>query len=236
MICKKCFRWLSSVVSYCNSCGTKLRPSRLDRILNDLNNPEKKARNSLLRLVDIPSWDFFVNQAFDCLKNNQQYEALEFYTKAISLNPAETKIYHDRGHTHFVLGKYKQANEDFDRALELDQNNLIARINRGVLLNKLGLFNQAIVDFDYALGLDATNSVCYSNRAVSYFEIGLYLKAKIDILRALEIKNDDPLNLFLAGEIYYFLGEKLVSKSFYEKAGSLGFPIPSKRLNELNIK
>jgi len=46
-------------------------------------------------------------------------EAIEWYSRAIAIDPTHAEAYTWRGYSHRSLGNYKQAFEDFDRALDL---------------------------------------------------------------------------------------------------------------------
>lgn len=57
----------------------------------------------------------------------QNYEnALENISKAIKINPKESKYYYTRGRLYFNQGKMKEALSDFNKALELNPKNSYA--------------------------------------------------------------------------------------------------------------
>ena len=59
-------------------------------------------------------------------------KAIEFYTKAISINPKNAKIYNSRGVAYYELKDYASAVNDYTKALSIQPNNLGTIINRGV--------------------------------------------------------------------------------------------------------
>ena len=95
------------------------------------------------------------------------------------------------------------------------------------------MFEESIEDFSYVLSIQPDSSTCYTNRAIAYFELEKLALAKADILKALEFESKDPINLYLAGEIYYRLGEKYVAVSFFEKSAERGFSRAANRLNKI---
>ena len=61
---------------------------------------------------------------------------------------------------------------DYDRVIEMDENNLIARFNRGLLRAQVADNNRAIRDFDKVIELEPDNTIAYLNRAMLNNEIG----------------------------------------------------------------
>ena len=55
-------------------------------------------------------------------------------------------------------GKYQEAIEHFDKAIELDPNYVDAWYNKGVVLDNLGEHEEAIECYDKALELDPNNA------------------------------------------------------------------------------
>ena len=70
---------------------------------------------------------------------------------------------------------------DYDRVIEMDPNNLIARFNRGLLRAQVGDNNRAIEDFDKVLELEPGNTIAYLNRALLNNEINNYEGALADL-------------------------------------------------------
>ena len=53
--------------------------------------------------------------------DSKQYDlAIEFYTKAIMVNPENPESYAKRGNTRFLMGNFKDAVVDYTKAIELD--------------------------------------------------------------------------------------------------------------------
>lgn len=59
-------------------------------------------------------------------------KAIEFYTKAISINPNNTKAHNSRGVAYYELKDYQSAVNDYTKVLSIQPNNLGTIINRGV--------------------------------------------------------------------------------------------------------
>ena len=58
---------------------------------------------------------------FTAYKGNYN-EAIDIYTKAISLFPDESRLYRHRGHRYITIRKFDLAIEDFEKAVKLIEN------------------------------------------------------------------------------------------------------------------
>jgi tetratricopeptide (TPR) repeat protein len=91
-----------------------------------------------------------------------EYEdALRFYTRAIELLPAasrDARPWANRAMAHIKLEHWQAAEQDCDRALELDPAFSKAYARRGVARHRRGKYAAAIEDFEEALLRDAGNS------------------------------------------------------------------------------
>jgi len=80
-------------------------------------------------------------------------QALDYLTKAISLESGIAKRYNNRGLAYNQLGKYQQAIEDFNQAINLDPKDAAAYNNRGVCYHNLSQRENACRDWRRACEL-----------------------------------------------------------------------------------
>lgn len=115
-------------------------------------NKEKvtEAYNRTVKELDATEWHE-KGKAADIAGNHNQ--AIEYYGRAIELNPKYARAYGERGFAYGQLGNYSQAIEDYDRAIELNPKAIRAYYIRGVTYGKLGKRNQAKADFKIAARL-----------------------------------------------------------------------------------
>jgi tetratricopeptide (TPR) repeat protein len=97
------------------------------------------------------------------------------------------EAYYNRGIAHGVLGNYKQAISDFDRAIEINPNYAKAYNNRGNAYAGLGNYKQAISDYDRAIEINPNYEYAYNNRGIAYACLGNYKQAISDYNKAIEI-------------------------------------------------
>lgn len=116
-----------------------------------------------------------LDQAWDAYdKGGEDYDsgdyksAIKNYNNAISLRPSLKDVYYNRGIAKQVLKDFKEAIEDFDKAIEINASNIIdaytqrAKIKHQVLKDKAG----ALEDFNKAIELSPKDDNLYFSRAI----------------------------------------------------------------------
>jgi len=78
------------------------------------------------------------------------------------------------------LNDLRGAMTDYDQVISMDNRNLIARFNRGLLRFQVGDNNRAIEDFDVVIEIEPDNYMAYYNRALLNHETGNYTGAVYD--------------------------------------------------------
>jgi flagellar biogenesis protein FliO len=98
-------------------------------------------------------------------------------------------IYNNRGNTYYIIGNYKQAIEDYDRAIEIKPDYTDAYNNRGAAYNHLGNYRQAIEDYGRAIEINPSYAKAYLNRAIVYLNKGDNISGCSDARKACEWGN-----------------------------------------------
>ena len=136
---------------------------------------------------------------------------------ATNANALALKFYNS-GVIKYRQGDYIGAISDFDKALQIDPQDLEAIENRGAAKHQLGDYKGAIDDSDKALQINPQLATSYSNRGVSKYELKDYQGAIADFNKALEINPLYP-NVFLSrGNVKKRLGDYQGAMSDYSKA------------------
>jgi len=94
--------------------------------------------------------------------------ALDDFSKAISLNSKFPVPYANRGAVYANIGQTDNAIADFTKALELDPNYKWVLHNRGVALGNIGQYDKAISDLSRAIKLDPKYLSAYINLNIIY--------------------------------------------------------------------
>jgi len=82
------------------------------------------------------------------------------------------QIWTQKGIMNHSLGKYEIALTDFNRALEMDPDYVLAHNGRGMAYLEMERYDEAIADFDTAIALDPSFSLAYFNRGEALFRSG----------------------------------------------------------------
>ena len=81
-------------------------------------------------------------------------EAIQYYNKALQIDPNQTLALNSKGEALYMLDKYDEAIQHYDKALQIDTNDTDALFNKGLALNNLDRNDEAIPYFDQVLQID----------------------------------------------------------------------------------
>lgn len=202
MVCINCNKENRDDFTFCRCCETKNKPSEFDLLDKSLNNLD---------------WQFYLDNGEELVDRRKFHDALEFFEKALELNPIEPDIYVARGkcYTHILSCKildfkYKEAHDDFEMALKLNPNHLQALNSMGNVKRRLKKYSESIEMFDHAISIDPLFVDAIGSLAYTYQCMGEYHAAKKNALKALKITPNHP-------ESYYVYGYSLVYLCDFKK-------------------
>jgi tetratricopeptide (TPR) repeat protein len=109
---------------------------------------------------------------------------IDYFTKAIGLNPELADAYACRGTANSDLGRYDRAIADYTKAIGLNPDNAQTYNNRGYAYENLGKHDRAITDYSQALLIDSHYPSAYYNRGVAYYNSGHKEQALADFDKA----------------------------------------------------
>ena len=136
----------------------------------------------------------------------QNINAIEFFDKALQLNPDQYITWYNRAFALDKLGQFKEAVESYDKALQLKKDYYSAWYNRGIELIELGQTEEAIKSFDKALLIKPDKHEAWHNRGIAFSELGQFKEAIESYDRALKIKPDDYQSLDNKGVVLLIFG------------------------------
>ncbi len=129
--------------------------------------------------------------------------------------------YYIRGITYFNLGQYRQAIQDFNRAIELDPQYEVAYLNRGVAYEKLGDYQQAVQDYAASIRL-RPRYLAYYNKGAAHINLGQYRQAIDELNIAIHLKSDNAYAYQSRGLAYFLQGDRVSGCRDAQSACSLG--------------
>ncbi|XP_040598979.1 tetratricopeptide repeat protein 6 [Mesocricetus auratus] len=159
-----------------------------------------------------------------CHHRIKEFEgAVDFFTRAVKINPCFLDAYIGRGNSYMEYGQdeaLKLAKKDFLRALHLDPASSKARISLGYNLQAQGKFQKAWNHFTIATEADPKSYLAYEGRAVVCLQMSNNFAAMQDINSAIKI-NTTAEFLTNRGVIHEFMGQKQNAMTDYGAAISL---------------
>ena len=122
-------------------------------------------------LAQTPAEDFY-NEGVMRRRSGDTDGAIEYYTKAIELDPKFAYAYYNRGIARYAKNDAAGAIQDYSKAIELRPELSEAYGNRGNVYSDSGNYIAAMADFDKAIKLKPTNPLTYNSRGFSLQEQG----------------------------------------------------------------
>ncbi len=144
-------------------------------------------------------------------------KAIDYYDKAIELNPQDVIAYTIRGSAKNELGNPQGAILDYNKAIELHPQNAIAYTNRGDVKQTLGDPQGAILDYDKAIEFNPKRGEAYTNRGIAKSLLGDHLGAISDYDKAVGLDPQDTQSYTNRGVTKSLLGDHLGAISDYDK-------------------
>ncbi|XP_073413742.1 tetratricopeptide repeat protein 13 isoform X3 [Dendrobates tinctorius] len=132
-------------------------------------------------------------------------EALSDLTRAIQLQPS-ARLYRHRGTLFFISEDYVAAHEDFQRSLDLNQNQPIAVLYKGLTFFHRGMLKEAIETFKEALKQKSNFIEAYKSLGQAYRELGNFDAAMENFQKALMLNQNHVQTLQLRGIMLYHHG------------------------------
>ena len=113
--------------------------------------------------------------------------AIEYYNKAIGLDPNSAKAYAKRGGVYWCKRQDARAIADCNKAIQLDPKLSFGYYNRGVVYSSNNQHDKSIADASEAIRLDPTNPDSYLLRGMGYHNKKRYDEALSDFTHAIRL-------------------------------------------------
>jgi len=140
-------------------------------------------------------------------------QALEYFKKAVALNPLLPQSHYNVGVCYMARGQYDLALENYQRALDLSAGNTVILNNIGVTYGKMDKPNLALKYYKMALRFEPDNVFALSNIGAFYVNSDPK-KAKKYLLKAIKINPHLSDAAFNLGVCFSNLGDSQSIKYF----------------------
>jgi tetratricopeptide (TPR) repeat protein len=155
------------------------------------------------------------------LKSSMAYKKIDYFSKALELNPRFAPAYEKRGLHYYFQEKYDKVIEDFTRYIRLVPDKADAYQMLGMAYLKIGSYDKAIVNFDNAVKFDPKMSAAFGFRAEALRLNGKLSEAMEDATTAIEM-GGDLRNLADAyktrGKVYLAMNEDSQADADFKKS------------------
>ena len=130
--------------------------------------------------------------------------------EASTLNPADASAHYNLGLIHQQRGDLDEARERFERAVQIDAEEIDAHYQLGRIARQQKRFSDAIRNFEQVVARDASHAQHEIWREVgaTYIAAGQYGDAHTALEQFLERRTSDPEGLYLMGRAHAGLGHK----------------------------
>ena len=152
------------------------------------------------------------------LRSQRARESFKQNLEAATLNPADASAHYNLGLIHQQRGEFDAARERFERAVQIDGDEIDAYYQLGRIARTQKRFADAIKNFEQVVSRDPAHSQHEIWREVgaTYNAAGQYEDARDALERFLEHRPSDPEALYLMGRAHAGLGHQREATSSME--------------------
>ncbi len=141
------------------------------------------------------------------LEENNYKEAINYFDKALMLEPNSLEGNHNKGIALEKMGNLNEALKCYQKALQCHPNSSVTHNNLGNIYRELNLNDDAIKSLEKALELNPNYAEAYSNLGWTLYGIQEYQKSKECFVKALEINPNLTPAIFNLSLCQLILGE-----------------------------
>jgi tetratricopeptide (TPR) repeat protein len=156
-------------------------------------------------------------RGFDCDVDG----CIEYYSKALSLDPQNSSAYEARGTALLIKRQFLEAKEDFDKSISIDKNDYLSYWGRGTARHHLKDLKGTLDDFNAAIRLCQTDWHFYDSRSRVRLELGDKAGAIADADKAIAVAPKTGWAYYSRSRLRAEMGDRVGAIDDLQKAGSL---------------
>ncbi len=144
------------------------------------------------------------------LRSQRARESFKQNLEAATLNLADASAHYNLGLIHQQRGEVEAARERFERALQIDDDEIDAHYQLGRIALQQKRYGDAVKNFEQVVSRDPSHSQHEIWREVgaTYIAAGQFEDARDALERFLEHRPSDPEGLYLMGRAHAGLGHR----------------------------
>ncbi len=154
----------------------------------------------------------------DIVGSHRARAAFRQNLESATLNPADSSAHYNLGLIHQSRGEYDQARERFERALQIDAEEIDASYQLGRIARQQKRYADAIQNFEHVVTRNQAHSQyeVWREVAATYIAAGQFEDARTALEQFLEHRPSDPEGLYLMGRAHAGLGHKREATSLMQ--------------------
>lgn len=163
---------------------------------------------------------FFLLRGYfvDIMGSHRAKAAFKQNLESATLNPADASAHYNLGLIHQSRGELDEAKARFERALEIDPEEIDAAYQLGRIARQQKRFGDAIQSFEHVVTRNPAHSQheVWREVAATYIAAGQFEDARTALDQFLEHRPSDPEGLYLMGRAHAGLGHKREATSLMQ--------------------
>lgn len=165
----------------------------------------------------------YVEKGNSCFDAQKFAQALDYYNKAIELNPQNDEAWNNAASAYYKLNTYEKAVEYYRKSVELNPKNniIVRRLKEGNAYFDAGYFGLAIEYYNQVLEIDSENDAAWNNAASAYNKIGNFQKAIEYYKKSLELNSQNDAAWYNLGVAYSNAEDFKSAAECFSKAAEL---------------
>lgn len=154
----------------------------------------------------------------DIMGSHRAKAAFKQNLESATLNPADASAHYNLGLIHQTRGELDAARERFDRALQIDPEEVDASYQLGRIARQQKRYADAIQNFEQVVARNPAHSQheVWREVAATYIAAGQFEDARTALDQFLEHRPSDPEGLYLMGRAHAGLGHKREATSLMQ--------------------
>ena len=174
--------------------------------------------NKAIKIGDEGLEDIYSNIAYEYENLGRNDKAIEYFKKALEINPSNDTFLFDLASNMDVEQKYAECVDFLEAFIRNHPYSANAWFNLGMTYMRFELFEKAIDAFDYALCINEELSMAYSCKAICYSSLKQSGKAIETLKEGLRKTTDKTQFLFLIAQEYELLENYETAVIYYKDA------------------
>ena len=174
-----------------------------------------KIMNLLLSLIIL--FILFTGTAFANTETEKLLQEI-IEGKGVQVN---TYIYINMGNVYFSLGLYEPALDEYEKALDIDKNNVFAKINQSYALYKLDEEETALSNLSLITEENPNNAIAYYLKGLIYKETLEYDLAITEFEKVAELVPQNYKLICELAQLYQDNDQLIKATEFYVKLGKI---------------